>query len=180
MGFANPYIVSAFSLWDALTLPSTGSHHTPMRISLHPPPLYNEKPRTHWQDADWPTGSQTGKSLPPPETPSPNQLDQWFSSALTARTTTIEATAPRSRPSQRSKHWCTPLLTTLRKEFTKATRMVKKSQNPDTFLTATLSKLSYFKAIKKAKASYWADFFAKTSSNNIWTAKQLVARRKTP
>jgi len=30
------------------------------------------------------------------------------------------------------------------------------------------------------KASYWADFLAKTSPNNIWTAKQLVAPRKTP
>jgi len=41
-------------------------------------------------------------------------------------------------------------------------------------------KLGYFKAIKRAKPSYWADFVAKISANNIWTAKQLVARRKTP
>jgi len=45
---------------------------------------------------------------------------------------------------------------------------------------ATHSKLGYFKAINRAKASYWADFLAKTSPNNIWTAKQLVAPRKTP
>jgi len=30
------------------------------------------------------------------------------------------------------------------------------------------------------KASYWADFLAKASPNNIWTAKELVAPRKTP
>jgi len=42
------------------------------------------------------------------------------------------------------------------------------------------SKLGYFKNIKRAKASYRADFLAKTSPNNIWTAKQLVAPRKTP
>jgi len=45
---------------------------------------------------------------------------------------------------------------------------------------ARQSKLGYFKAIKRAKASYWADFLAKTSQNNIWTAKELVAPRKTP
>jgi len=42
------------------------------------------------------------------------------------------------------------------------------------------SKLGYFKAIKSAKASYWADFLARTSPNNIWTAKQLVDPRTTP
>jgi len=40
--------------------------------------------------------------------------------------------------------------------------------------------LSYFKALNRAKASSWANFPAKTSPNNIWTAKQLVAPRKTP
>ena len=45
---------------------------------------------------------------------------------------------------------------------------------------ARQSKLAYFKAIKRAKASYWADFLAKTSPKNIWTVQQLVAPRKTP
>jgi len=56
----------------------------------------------------------------------------------------------------------------------------KKNQTPDSYSTARQSRLGYFKAIKRAKASYWADFLAKTSPNNIWTAKQLVAPRKTP
>ena len=76
--------------------------------------------------------------------------------------------------------WWTPLLTTLRKEFTKASRTAKKLRTPDYYGIARLSKLRYFKAIKGAKASYWADFLAKTFPNNIWTAKQLVASRKTP
>jgi len=117
---------------------------------------------------------------PPPETPSPNQLDQWFSSALCALTTTIETTAPRSRPSPRSKAGWTPLLTTLQKEFTKATQRAKKIQTPESYNLTRQSKLGYFKAIKKAKASYWADFLEKTSPNTIWTDKQLVAARKTP
>jgi len=93
---------------------------------------------------------------------------------------TIEATAPRSRPSPRSKAWWTPLLTSLRKGFTKATRRAKKLLTPYSYTIARQSKLGYFKSIKRAKASYWADFLAKTSPNNIRTAKQLVAPRKTP
>jgi len=90
------------------------------------------------------------------------------------------STAPRSHPSPRSKSWWTPLLTTLRKEFTKAFQKAKKIQTLDPNSIARQSTLAYFTAIKRVKASYWADFRAKTSPDNIWTAKQLVAPRKTP
>jgi len=92
----------------------------------------------------------------------------------------VEATAPRSRPSPRSKSWWTHLRTTLWKKFTKASRKAKKTQTPDSYSIARQSKLGYFKAIKRAIASSWADFLAKTSLDTIWTAKQLVAPRKTP
>ena len=92
----------------------------------------------------------------------------------------MEDNTPRSRPSPQSKAWWTPLLTTLRKEFTKTTRRAKKLRDPDSYATARQARLGYFKAIKRAKATYWADFLAKTSPDNIWTAKQLVAPRKTP
>ena len=100
-------------------------------------------------------------------------------SAISRLTAIIENTAPGSRPSPRSEAWWTPLLTTIRKEFTKASRRAKETQTPDSYIIARQSKLGYFKAIKRAKASYWADFLAKISANNIWTAKQLVAPRKT-
>jgi len=79
----------------------------------------------------------------------------------------MEASASHPHTSPRSKPWWTHLLTTLPKEFTKITRLAKQNQTPDTFLTARQSKLGYFKAIKRAKAFYWADFLAKTSPNNI-------------
>jgi len=56
----------------------------------------------------------------------------------------------------------------------------QKTQTPDSYSIARRYKLGYFKPIKRAKATYWADFLAKTSPNNIWTANQLVAPRKTP
>ena len=45
---------------------------------------------------------------------------------------------------------------------------------------ARLSRLGYFKVIKKAKNSHWTDFLARTTPHNIWTAKMLVTPRKTP
>lgn len=53
-------------------------------------------------------------------------------------------------------------------------------QTRDSFLIAKQSNLGYFMAIKKAKASYWADVLTKTITQNIWTAKQFVAPRNTP
>jgi len=163
----------AFRSWDASSLPSTGSDYTPIMITRRPPSPYNDKPWPRWEEADWPSLTDKLKDWrvpPPPETPSPNQLDKWFSSALSALSTKIEATAPRSRPSPRCKAWWSPLLTTLRKEFTKATRKAKKCQTPDSYSIARQSKLGYFKAINSAKASYWTDFLARTSPDNIWTA----------
>jgi len=94
--------------------------------------------------------------------------------------TTIEDNTPRSRPAPKLTAWWTPLLTTLRKVFAKVTRWAKKLQTTNSYATARQSKLGYFQAIKRAKASYWADFLAKTTPNNIWMAKQLVAPRTTP
>jgi len=72
----------------------------------------------------------------------------------------------------------TLLLTTLQEELTQASRRAKKTQTLVSYSIERRSKLGYFKAIKRAKASYRADFLATTAVNNIWTAKQLVAPRK--
>ena len=42
------------------------------------------------------------------------------------------------------------------------------------------SRNGYFKAIKRAKATYWSSFLARTTPQNIWTAKKFVSPRKTP
>jgi len=182
MAFANPQLFPTVPSWDMSTLPSTGSDHLPILISLCPPSPHNDKPRPRWQEVDWPSLTKNLKKwmVPPPrETSSPKQLHQWFSSALATLSTIIEPTAPRSHPAPRSKPWWTPLHTTLRKEYTKATHPAKETQPLDTFRKVRQSKLGYFISIKRATARYWAHLLAKTSPSNIWTAKQLVARGKT-
>ena len=92
----------------------------------------------------------------------------------------IEASTPLSRPSPRSKPSYTRLLTSFHKKFTKVTHKAWKHQTPKAGLTARQSRLGYSKGIKRAKAVYWSDFLAKTSSNNLSTANQCVIISKTP
>ena len=44
LAFTNPHMFSAFRSWDAQSLPSTGSDHAPIMITLRPPTPHNNKP----------------------------------------------------------------------------------------------------------------------------------------
>ena len=183
LAFANPLIRPAFQSWDATTLPSTGSDHVPILIRLTAPTSDRAPPCPMWDKADWDRLEDPVKGLrvpPPPLTPSPEQLDEWFAHSLDTLTATVRLHTPTSRPSPKSKPCWTPSLTTLRKEYAKACRLAKKHRTVDLVALARLSRQGYFKAIKKAKNSHWSDFFARTTPHNIWTAKKFVAPRKTP
>ena len=183
LAFANPLMSPAFVAWDTTSLPSTGSDHVPILITLAPR-TSKPVPRVPcWDMTDWEKlrpRLQTFCTPPAPAHPSPAQLDKWCSSSLNSLTALLMEETPLSRPSLRSKPWWTPLLTALRKEYHKATRTMKKHPSDDTVHLARLSRLGYFKAIKRAKGSYWSNFLARTTPQNIWTAKQYVAPRKTP
>ena len=136
-----------------------------------------------WDRADWVhlEGPIKGLHIPPaPLSPSPDQLDTWFSCSLDNLIATIRFHTPTSRPSPKSKPWWTPALTALRKEYAKACRLAKKHRTETLMSLARLSRQGYFKAIKKAKDSHWSDFLARTTPHNIWTAKRFVTPRKTP
>lgn len=111
---------------------------------------------------------------------SPKQLSSLFPSTLCTLTSTIQTQTPHSRPSPGSKPWSTPILTILPKEFTKATQRAERLHTLNLHTAAKQSRLGQFKATRRAKASYWAHFRTKTTSHNIWTPKQFVARRETP
>jgi len=66
--FPNTYSFSAFRSWDSSTLPSTGSDHTPILISLRNPSPHNDEPRPRWQEVDWPSLTDKLKDwqVPPP------------------------------------------------------------------------------------------------------------------
>jgi len=73
LAFANPQMFPAFRSWDASSLPSTGSDHSSIIITLRPPSPYNDKPRPRWEEADWPRLTDKLKNWlePPPPRPRP-------------------------------------------------------------------------------------------------------------
>ena len=74
LAFANPHMFSAFRSWDASSLPSTGSDHAPIAITLRPPTPHNNTPRPRWQEPDWPGLEDRLKNWlisPPPLPPLP-------------------------------------------------------------------------------------------------------------
>src|ERR1700712_3303408 len=54
LAFANPHMLPFFQSLDASSLPSTGSDHVPIRLTLQPP-SYSPPPRPRWDDTDWPS-----------------------------------------------------------------------------------------------------------------------------
>ena len=134
-----------------------------------------------WDKAGWKTLEGPIKDLyitPAPLSPSPDQLDTWFSHSLDTFMAAICLHTPTSHPTPKSKPWWTPSLTALRKEYAKACRMAKKHRTEAFVSLARLSRQGYFKVIKKAKNSHWNDFLARTTPHNIWTAKMFVAPPK--
>ena len=183
LAFTNPLISSDFEAWDTSFLPSTGTDHVPILITLASP---DDKPRPRtpcWDLTNWEALRPrliSYRTPPPPLCLSPAQLHLWFSSLLNSLTALLLKDTPFSPPSPRSKPWWTPLLTVLCKEYHNAMSTMKKDPSHDNIHLARLSKLGYFKAIKQARGLYWSSFLAKTTPQNIWTAKQYMAPRKTP
>ena len=113
LAFANPHMFPAFLGWDATSLPSTGSDHVPIVITLASPSQTGSMPRTKWDETDWLSLTAPLYSFtvpPPPTNPSPPQLDHWFSSSLYILTARVRSATPTSKPSPHSKPWWTPLL----------------------------------------------------------------------
>ena len=119
LAFANPHIFPAVKCWDATPLPSTGSDHVPIVITLASPSQTLTSPGPKWDQTDWLSLEAPLHSFvvpPPPIYPSPPQLNHWFSSSLNVLTVLVRSVTPTSKPSLHPKPWWTPLLTALRKE----------------------------------------------------------------
>ena len=190
LAFANPLMYPAFEAWDTSSLPSTGSDHVPILITLTSPDK-KPKPRSPcWDLTNWEAlrPHLTTYRIPPvPERPSPAQLDEWCSSSLNALTALLLRDTPLSRPSPRSKPWWTPLLTTLRKEYHKAMRTMKKHPSNDTRHLAKLSprqvtlRPSNGPRARTGQVS-WPEPLRKTSGppNNMWPPGKPPASRRSP
>jgi len=174
--FANPPLLPLVKSWEA-SLPSTGSDHIPITITLAMPSPNQKPPRPRWADTDWETldpivqGFKVPAALP---CPTPLQLDEWMSESLNRLVALRKEHAPVSRPSHHSKPWWTPHLSILRREYHKAARAAKKHDTPHMREVAGTSKAGYFKANKAAKNKHWSSVLLAATPQSLWTAKRFA------
>ena len=132
LAFSNSSLVPAFSKWDT-PLPSTGSDHVPVVISLCSPKFRPPDPTPNWAKTDWDTSLPQLPSLVPPPPPPSCPLavfEEWFDVHASRVKTRITSNTPVSRPSPRSKPWWSPLLSSLRQAFHSASRSFRSSRDP--------------------------------------------------
>jgi len=176
LAFANPHLLPLVKSWDA-SLPSTGSDHIPITITLAAPSLSQKPPRPRWADTDWETLDPIIKGFKVPAVPScptPPKLDEWMTESLNRLVALLKEHTPVSRPSHHSKPWWSPHLTILRREYHKAARKARKQDTPHMREVAGTSKAGYFKAIKAAKNKQWSSFLLAATPQSLWTAKRFA------
>jgi len=182
LAFANPHLLPLVKSWDA-SLPSTGSDHIPITITLTTPSLRQKPPRPRWADTDWETLDPIIKGFKVPAAPScptTRKLDEWMSESLDRLIALLKEHTLVSRPCHHSKPWWTPHLTILRREYHKAGRSARRSNTPHMREVAGTSKSGYFKAIKAAKNKHWSIFLLTATLQSLWTAKRFAYGRAQP
>jgi len=182
LAFANSPLLALVKSWEA-SLPSTGSDHIPITITLPAPSLNQKPPRPRWADTDWETFDPIIKGFKVPAAPScptPPKLDEWMSESLNRLVALLKEHTPVSRPSHHSKPWWTPHLTILRREYHKAARVAKKLDTSHMREVAGTSKAGYFKPIKAAKNKHWSSFLLTATPQSLWTAKRFAYGRAQP
>jgi len=182
LAFPSPPLLPLIKSCEA-SLPSTGSDHVPITITLASPSL-NQKPlRPRWADTDWVILEPIIKGFRVPDAPScptRQQLDEWMSESLNCLVALLKEHTPVFRPSHHSKPWWTPHLSVLRREYHKAARPARKHDTPLMREVAGTSKAGYFKAIKAAKNKHGSSFLLAPTPQSLWTAKRFAYGRAQP
>jgi len=169
LAFANPRLLPLVKSREA-SLPSTGSDHIPITISLASPSLNQKPPLPRWADTDWEALDPIIKRCKVPAAPScPTRpkLEAWMSESLNRLVALLKEHRPVSRPAHHSKPWWTPHLTILGREYDKTARSARKNDTPHMREIPGTSKAGYFKAIKAAKNRHWSCFLLTATPQSL-------------
>jgi len=180
LAFANEPLFPSFSHWDT-PLPSTGSDHVPVLITLESPRFRLPPPSPNWSKTDCSSILPTLPSLitpPPPSVCSPSTFEEWFDTHANKVKALIVSNTPVSRPSSRSKPWWSPLLSHLRAAFHSASRIYWSSRDSYDLSALGWTRRSYFAAIKKAKFAHWSTNLLSLTTSLVWEAKKLASGRQ--
>jgi len=182
LSFANAPLLPLVKSWET-SLPSTGSDHIPITITLATPSLNQKPPRPQWADTDWVTLDPIVKAFKVPAAPpgpTPPQLDEWMSESLNRLVALLKEHTPVSRPSHHSKPWWTAHVSILSREYHKAARAARKHDSPRMREVARSSKAGYFKAIKAAQSKHSSSFLLTATPQSLWKAKRFAKGRAQP
>jgi len=101
--FASTSLVPFFQDWST-DLPSTGSDHVPINITIAHPIRAPPPPAPNWFRTDWPTLEPLLKEViipPPPNLPTRYSLENWFDMNLNTLVALLKTHSPLRRPSIR-------------------------------------------------------------------------------
>ena len=132
LSFANTELAPFFTSWLS-HLPSTGSDHIPIMLTLSAPLLRPMAASPNWEKADWTTLTPTLQqvSIPaPPPLPTKASLSAWFDRHLSVITSLLSLHTPLKRPSLHSKSWWTETLSRLYQELHEAQRAYRREHTP--------------------------------------------------
>lgn len=176
LAFANsplaPYVLS----W-ATDLPSTGSDHIPINVSLSSPLLKPPPAAPDWDRTKWSAATPMLKSLDipdPPPLPTAASLAAWFDRHPTSLTAMLNTHTPLKRPSLQAKPWWSSKLSHLRQSYHRLARAHRRSPSESSAGDLKAAKNLYFKSIKKAKTEHWNIFLSRVNTSTVWTAKRLA------
>jgi len=179
LAFANSPLSPFISLWDT-PLPSTGSDHVPITITLMPPAVMLPYPTPYWALLDW--SSVRNDLLNFSFTPSPshmtsNALARWFDVSSTRLTTLLVSHAPAKSPSPHSKPWWSQHLSSLRREYHVMSKKFRQDPSLVNWGNMKSTRRSYFKAIAMAKRAIWSDFLFSATPHSVWMPKRFAFSR---
>jgi len=180
LAFANSPLFPSVSQWDT-PLPSTGSDHVPVLITLKSPRFRPPPPSPNWSRTDWARILPALPAMVAPPAPavcSPTTFEDWFDTNAGRVKSLITTNTPMSRPSPRSKPWWSPLLSRLRTALHLASRTYRSSRDPYDQSAQRSARRSYFSAIKKAKFAHWSGYLSSLTPSSVWKAKKLASGKQ--
>src|SRR5579859_1214810 len=163
-----------------------GSDHHPIEIilDLQPKKLPPTLPSYNYNKTNWDLVKIDLECLLPPilnpDNTTPQELDNYASSLVSAYQKAVAKHTPRKRPSPHCKRWWSPTLSTLRKQMNHSRNRYWRTHNERDGDEWREMRGRYKYEIKEAKRRTWETFVEEADERTIWTVKNYIDKPPSP